>query len=131
MSTGTAETAIHFVIYEHFKKMMMARKQTQKLDLSDCMWIAAVAKLTASSICYPHEVCRTRLRQKAPRHERRYHSFFQTLFKVWRDEGMRGIYGGMSAHLIRVVPNTAIVFLTYEAVVQLIDDRKEKSLYGH
>jgi len=54
MSTGTAETAIHFVIYEHFKKMMMARKQTQKLDLSDCMWIAAVAKLTASSICYPH-----------------------------------------------------------------------------
>jgi len=77
------------------------------------------------------EVCRTRLRQKAPRHERRYHSFFQTLFKVWRDEGMRGIYGGMSAHLIRVVPNTAIVFLTYEAVVQLIDDRKEKSLYGH
>jgi len=44
---------------------------------------------------------------------------------------MRGIYGGMSAHLIRVVPNTAIVFLTYEAVVQLIDDRKEKSLYGH
>ena len=54
VSTGTAETAIHFVIYEHFKKMMMARKQTQKLDLSDCMWIAAVAKLTASSICYPH-----------------------------------------------------------------------------
>ena len=44
---------------------------------------------------------------------------------------MKGVYGGMSAHLIRVVPNTAIVFLTYEAVVQLIDDRKEKSLYGH
>ena len=66
-----------------------------------------------------------------PHTPHRYHSFFQTLFKVWRDEGMRGIYGGMSAHLIRVVPNTAIVFLTYEAVVQLIDDRKQKSLYGH
>ena len=59
----------------------------------------------------------------------RYHSFFQTLLKVWRDEGMKGLYGGMSAHLIRVVPNTAIVFLTYEAVVQLIDNYNEKSLY--
>ena len=55
--TGTAETAIHFVIYEHLKKMMMAKKQTSKLDLTDCMWIAAVAKLTASSMCYPHGEC--------------------------------------------------------------------------
>ena len=55
--TGTAETAIHFVIYEHLKKMMMAKKQTSKLNLTDCMWIAAVAKLTASSMCYPHGEC--------------------------------------------------------------------------
>ena len=37
--------------------MMMAKKQTSKLDLTDCMWIAAVAKLTASSMCYPHGEC--------------------------------------------------------------------------
>lgn len=67
------------------------------------------------------EVCRTRLRQKVARDQRKYHSFFQTLLKVWRDEGVRGLYGGMSAHLIRVVPNTAVVFFTYEAVVAAID----------
>ena len=42
---------------------------------------------------------------------------------------MKGLYGGMSAHLFRVVPNTAIVFFTYEAVVQLIDNYNDKSLY--
>ncbi len=70
------------------------------------------------------EVVRTRLRQKVSREQRKYHSFFQTLVKVWSDEGLRGLYGGMSAHLVRVVPNTAIVFLTYEAVVSAINRHK-------
>lgn len=64
------------------------------------------------------EVVRTRLRQKVSRDRRLYHSFFQTLVKVWQDEGFRGLYGGMSAHLLRVVPNTAIVFFTYESVIK-------------
>lgn len=58
------------------------------------------------------------------RDQRKYHSFFQTLLKVWKDEGLRGLYGGMSAHLIRVVPNTAIVFCTYEAVVSSFNRNK-------
>jgi len=49
---GTCETAIHFVIYEHIKKLIRRRKS--ELDLLDCMGAAAVAKFTASSICYPH-----------------------------------------------------------------------------
>lgn len=74
---------------------------------------------------YTTEVCRTRLRQKVARDKRKYHSFFQTLMKVWRDEGMRGLYGGMTPHLFRVVPNTAIVFLTYEAIVSMIDAQEK------
>lgn len=52
-SPGTAETAIHFVIYEHIKKVVTARRGSQ-LELTDCMWAAALAKLIASSMCYPH-----------------------------------------------------------------------------
>lgn len=69
-------------------------------------------------------MCRTRLRQNVSRAERRYHSFLQTLRVVWTEEGMRGLYGGMGAHLTRVVPNTAIVFFTYEAVVRLFERNK-------
>lgn len=72
--------------------------------------------------CTHAEVVRTRLRQRVSRDQRKYHSFVQTLVTVWREEGLRrGLYGGMSAHLIRVVPNTAIVFLTYEAVVNFFN----------
>ena len=51
--TGTLETAIHFVIYEHLKKMMVINNQ-RELELTECMLAAAGAKMTASSLCYPH-----------------------------------------------------------------------------
>ncbi|XP_064385092.1 solute carrier family 25 member 36-A-like [Halichondria panicea] len=117
---GLSETAIHFVIYEHIKKTIKAHNQT--LELKDCMLAAGISKLTASSICYPHEVCRTRLRQKVAREHRKYHSFFQTLLKISREEGTRGLYGGMTPHLCRVVPNTVIVFLTYEAIIRMVQE---------
>lgn len=118
---GTVETAIHFVIYEHLKKRFKERREDYQMQPLDCILAAGLAKMTASSTCYPHEVVRTRLRQQVSRDQRKYHNFVQTLLTVWREEGLRrGLYGGMSAHLIRVVPNTAIVFLTYEAVVNII-----------
>lgn len=50
--TGTCETAIHFVIYEHFKKML--RQHSEELSPLECTGAAGVAKFTASILCYPH-----------------------------------------------------------------------------
>jgi solute carrier family 25 protein 33/36 len=36
------------------------------------------------------------------------------------EEGVRGLYGGLAAHLLRVVPNTTLVFFTYEFVMQFL-----------
>jgi solute carrier family 25 protein 33/36 len=59
------------------------------------------------------EVARTRLRQEGDK----YKSFFQTLSLILREEGVRGLYKGMATHLIRQIPNTAIVMTTYELIV--------------
>ena len=48
----------------------------------------------------------------------------QTLLKVCSEEGIAGLYGGMSLHLLRAVPNTAIIFLTYEAIISLVYTNK-------
>jgi solute carrier family 25 protein 33/36 len=42
-------------------------------------------------------------------------SAFSTIF---REEGYRGLYRGMGAHLIRVAPNAAIMFAVYEGLVR-------------
>jgi len=49
----------------------------------------------------------------------RYRAFWQTLAKVAREEGVRGIYRGLTTQLIKHIPNTAIMMSAYEAVIYL------------
>lgn len=60
------------------------------------------------------------MRQSVEPSLRKYNSFVQTLLTIWKEEGARGLYGGMAAHQLRVVPNSAIIFFTYEAIVRTL-----------
>ena len=121
---GTAETALCFVLYENMKMRLQAGKPyytTGQLDPKDFILAATSSKMIATVVCYPHEVVRTRMRQRVSPWEQRYRSLVQTVITVWKEEGRQGLYGGMSAHLARVIPNTAILFLTYESVIRLLN----------
>lgn len=49
----------------------------------------------------------------------KYNGFIQTFNLVLKEEGVRALYGGMTAHLMRVVPNAAILFLSFELIISL------------
>jgi solute carrier family 25, member 33/36 len=70
-------------------------------------------------------VIRTRLREEkgVNRALLKYGSIMNTFKVIAREEGIRGLYGGMGTHLIRVVPNSAIMFLTYETVSHYLSGR--------
>src|SRR4051812_25031196 len=81
--------------------------------------VASTAKLIASSLTYPHEVVRTRMREQRGINGK-YTGVIQCFKLILKEEGWRALYGGLGAHLVRVVPNAAIIFLTYESVVKLL-----------
>eukprot|EP01136_Pigoraptor_vietnamica_P027735 Opistho-1_new@84397 len=121
---GIAETCIQFMLYERFKATMRQyrkdeAKGTAEVDhvFVDYLLAGGTAKLFATLATYPHEVVRTRLREVDRDGHARYRGFFRTLATVARNEGAAGLYGGLVAHLLRVVPNTGIMFLTYEFIV--------------
>ncbi|KAJ8357453.1 hypothetical protein SKAU_G00202470 [Synaphobranchus kaupii] len=128
---GISETVIHFVIYESIKRKLIESKAAANMaamdeeeesvkDASDfvgLMLAAATSKTCATSIAYPHEVIRTRLREEGTK----YRSFFQTLSMVIKEEGYRALYRGLTTHLVRQIPNTAIMMSTYELVVYLLN----------
>lgn len=124
---GISETVIHFVIYESIKQRILKAKappaeddEDNSRDASDfagMMLAAATSKTCATTIAYPHEVIRTRLREEGTK----YRSFFQTLTTVPREEGYRALYRGLFTHLVRQIPNTAIMMCTYELVVYLLN----------
>mmetsp|Transcript_2914 Transcript_2914/g.3903 ORF Transcript_2914/g.3903 Transcript_2914/m.3903 type:complete len:341 (+) Transcript_2914:366-1388(+) len=136
---GVSESALQFVLYEKLKTAMKTHKyhlmnstsnkptpaELEDVNLSplEYLTMASAAKLVAAAATYPHEVVRTRMREQRglqPGQVHKYTGFFQALKLIAVEEGTRGLYGGMGAHLIRVTPNAAIMFLTYETIVKLL-----------
>ena len=114
---GVTEGATQFMMYQKFKSV--ARDSGYTITPLMSFGMAAVAKLIASTATYPHEVVRTRLRDRAtwadgaPKYRGLVHAFKT----IAREEGMRGLYGGLGPHLIRVVPNAALLFCIVEMMV--------------
>ena len=123
---GCLEGALQFMTYEQIKTKLLARENERRAELGlhptdklpEIVYFlaAAVAKGTASIVTYPHEVARTRLREQARNGVFKYKGMWQTISVVAKEEGRKGLYSGMGVHLMKVVPNSAIMFLTYEVV---------------
>ena len=60
---------------------------------------------------------RTRLRQPHVNGVLKYRSLVQTFRLVVAEEGARSLYGGLSAHLLRVIPNAIVMYSIYEFVI--------------
>ena len=126
---GVTESTLQWVLYERMKLGLARREARRHMNpLHQRKWTddveewggkftaAAMAKAFAAVITYPHEVVRTRLRQ-APtmitdtgKVTVKYTGLVQCFRMVAKEEGMAGLYGGMTPHLLRVVPSAAIMF---------------------
>lgn len=135
---GVTESTLQWVLYERMK-LSLARREARRLAQPRYTrnWIdeleewggkftaAAGAKLFAAVVTYPHEVVRTRLRQapttvtESGKVTMKYTGLIQCFRTVAREEGMAGLYGGMTPHLLRVVPSAAIMFGMYEVILKL------------
>jgi solute carrier family 25 protein 33/36 len=136
---GVIETAIQFVLYEHIKERLTVRRQAAQIlptpeqagsrpDVSslDVLLASGFAKFSACLIAYPHELIRTRLREQksiiggdALQRPVPYKGLLHCGSTILRQEGFRGFYSGLGPHLLRVVPNTAIMFIVFEFLSQL------------
>ncbi len=142
---GCFEGAIHWVVYEQLKARLQQRRvemtsntlpsgpvntnnpsDQSKATPTELFFAAAVSKFTAISLTYPHEVVRTRLREQAANGVFRYSGFFPALSKIAHEEGTRGLYSGLGMHLLRSVPNAAIMFASYEIVGAWLKNRQNQ-----
>lgn len=130
---GVSESTIQWTAYEYFKSLIARRSELRRqaglpantsletsIEWAGKLGAAATAKLFAAGIAYPHEVIRTRLRQSPKNGVSKYTGLVQCFKLVLKEEGVAALYGGLTAHLMRVVPNAAILFGTYELVMHLL-----------
>jgi solute carrier family 25 protein 33/36 len=123
---GCFEGAIQWIAYEKFKTLLsvdMTTKEDRTPSPTEYFFAAAGAKFIAVCATYPHEVVRTRLREQATNGLFKYKGFFGTLSTIAKEEGRKGLYGGMGMHLGRSVPNAAVMFVTFELVSSYLNKR--------
>ncbi|KAF7356964.1 hypothetical protein MVEN_01032400 [Mycena venus] len=116
---GVTEGTIQWVLYERLKRLTAGTEgKGGALEWVGMLGSAGTAKCVASLITYPHEVIRTRLRQPKVNGVMKYTGLWQTLRLIIAEEGARRLYGGLSAHLMRVVPNAAVMYSIYEGILR-------------
>ncbi|KAI4152383.1 MAG: hypothetical protein L6R39_001835 [Caloplaca ligustica] len=129
---GVTESTLQWFLYEQGKLYLGRREARLVASGADpTMWdrtvgwggkvgAAGAAKFFAAIITYPHEVVRTRMRQ-APLQDGRlkYTGLVQCFSTIWKEEGLTSLYGGLTPHMLRVVPSAAIMFGMYEFVLRL------------
>lgn len=116
---GVTEGTIQWTLYERLKRLTAdTQSKSGVQEWLGMLASAGTAKCVASLITYPHEVLRTRLRQPLVNGKVKYTGLLQTLRLVIAEEGTRSLYGGLSAHLMRVIPNAAVMYSIYEAILR-------------
>ncbi|KAG5960044.1 hypothetical protein E4U58_004789 [Claviceps cyperi] len=131
---GVAESTLQWMLYEQFKVSLARREERIERSGREKTWwdhtvdwtgkgvAAGGAKLLAAVLAYPHEVARTRLRQApADGGRHRYTGLVQCFKLVWKEEGLIGLYGGLTPHLMRTVPSAVIMFGMYEGILRLFN----------
>ncbi|KAK9377019.1 mitochondrial carrier domain-containing protein [Lipomyces chichibuensis] len=128
---GVVESSLQWVLYEQMKGLINRREKLRnRLGKESTAgdnffeWLAksgaaGLAKLSASLLTYPHEVIRTRLRQRPLADGRpQYSGLVNCFMTIWKEEGFVALYGGLTPHLMRTVPNSIIMFGTWELIIK-------------
>lgn len=130
---GVTESTLQWMMYEELKSQLRLREERivksgreknwwdHTVDWTGNFMGAGAAKGIASILTYPHEVARTRLRQAPMADGRPKYTGLVHCFKlVWKEEGLIGLYGGLTPHLMRTIPSAAIMFGMYEGILKLL-----------
>lgn len=143
---GSSESSMQWLLYEQMRRFIrkssqrnlerellsspgnhiganseFSRKKNKFIEWMATSGAAGCAKLCASLITYPHEVVRTRLRQAPLENgQLKYKGLVSCFKRVYLEEGFAALYGGLTPHLLRTVPNSIILFGTWDLLVRVL-----------
>ncbi|KAF2498255.1 mitochondrial carrier [Lophium mytilinum] len=92
-----------------------------------------VASVLAKTAVYPLDTTRKRLQVQGPTRSQYVHrniplykGVFSTVGRIWKNEGRRGMYRGLTVSLLKAAPASAVTMWTYERTMGVLTSMDEK-----
>uniref|UniRef100_H3CCC9 Solute carrier family 25 member 24 n=1 Tax=Tetraodon nigroviridis TaxID=99883 RepID=H3CCC9_TETNG len=108
------ETAIKFMAYEQFKKLLASEPGSVKTH--ERFMAGSLAGATAQTAIYPMEVLKTRL---TLRKTGQYSGMFDCAKKILKKEGVKAFYKGYIPNILGIIPYAGIDLAIYESLKNL------------
>jgi len=115
---------LFFASYESLKPVMAGTPLP--FGSSDAV-AGVVASVLSKTAVYPLDTTRKRLQVQGPHRARYVHrniptytGVLMTLGHIWKHEGRRGMYRGLTVSLLKAAPASAVTMWTYERVMGLM-----------
>ncbi|KAK9519635.1 hypothetical protein VZT92_022349 [Zoarces viviparus] len=108
------ETAIKFMAYEQFKKLLSS--EPGKVKIHERFMAGSLAGASAQTVIYPMEVMKTRL---TLRKTGQYSGMFDCAKQILRKEGLKAFYKGYVPNLLGIIPYAGIDLAVYESLKNL------------
>ncbi|EFJ32235.1 hypothetical protein SELMODRAFT_270565 [Selaginella moellendorffii] len=121
-------TLITFTVFNHLQERH--RQKTGpggEIKTSVDALFGIVAATAAQTLVHPLEVVQRRLQaETAKQGVLVYNNMINAFQVILEKEGVNGLYSGLAASYVKIVPATAISLLLYKALKEKLDDRQRR-----
>jgi solute carrier family 25 phosphate transporter 23/24/25/41 len=124
--------SINFTMFDLLKQKYGLRKSHRYFDVMN-LGLGGVSGSTAVVMTYPTDLIRRKVQMGGILGSPFYSSARECVKKIWRNEGLRGFYTGMTPSVIKIVPTMAISFMVYERVMKVLgelDGKDDQDIRG-
>lgn len=112
---------LNFAVYEYVREMFIPEGATDPNALGK-LASGAISGAVAQTLTYPFDVLRRRFQVvSVDSLGFKYNSVSHALSTIVKSEGFKGLYKGLSANLLKVVPSMAASWLSFEFVRDFLE----------
>ncbi|KAK1618704.1 hypothetical protein QYE76_024221 [Lolium multiflorum] len=118
---------VKFYAYESLKQILLnaSPANNAKLDSGQTLFCGGFAGSTAALITTPFDVVKTRVQLQALSPVRKYEGVRHALTQIFQQEGLRGLYRGLTPRLVMYVSQGALFFTSYEFLKTIMFPEQE------
>eukprot|EP01135_Chromosphaera_perkinsii_P007196 Nk52_evm4s745 gene=Nk52_evmTU4s745 len=115
--------AVNFTVYHELKKLWLSYMDKRELASYESLFLGGFSGAMGPCANSPIDVIKTRLqKQKIVAGQKpKYDGVVGTITTIYKEEGLRAFYRGLTPRLMRIAPGQAITFMVYERIVRFMN----------